>query len=87
MSEPPDRSRQSTTMESHATPIRANDEASLPGLSAADAAIYIGDMAASLRRIATGCALTDLAHRLEGVESEARAILGRDGAHRRRGVR
>ena len=86
MSNPTDRSRP------HAPTgpqdgLLAADEVSLPRVSRGEAAAYIGDMAASLRRIAEGSELPDLARLLERVEAEAQSALKKAHPQSRRGTR
>ena len=69
------------------TVIPPGDDTPLPGLSQAEAALYVRDMAESLRRIAHNCDLADLALSLQEVEAEAKVALKRAQAAKRRSVR
>jgi hypothetical protein len=91
MSDPTDRSRSNPSPEPEEGPFAsralAGDEMPLPGVSRAEAAVYIGDMAGSLRRVALNCDLKALARLLQEVEAEAKAALKTSGPPKRRGTR
>jgi len=91
MSDPTDRPRTNPSPIPEEGPFASRalegDEIPLPGVSRVEAAVYIGDMAGSLRRVALNCDLKDLALLLQEVEAEAKAVLKKSDPPKRRGSR